>query len=90
MNIKHPKLPRKEEMLARRLRQRSRRAGFTPVVNQRIEAQIKSMTALLTAGYAAQPEMAMPNSEDIRAEATRAVAQTLPATPIGVRTRRYA
>lgn len=93
MQIKHNdrrrKTPRKEAMLARRIRQRSRRAGFTPVTNNRIEARITSTAGILSLAYSQQEGIQMPSAAEIRAEATRAVARTLPAVPIGVRYRRH-
>lgn len=59
----------KERMVERRLRQRARRVGFIPVVNQRHQA---TLTALRATG----------STEE---QAWAAIARTLPATPIGVR-----
>ena len=79
-----------DRMKARRKRQLARTVGFTSVPNKRIDAAIESTTTVLTLGY--QQEnlkygRAIPPAHEIRAEAIRAVARTLPAPPIGVRIR---
>lgn len=77
----------KTRMILRRARQRDRVAGFTPVTNHRIAAKITAGTALaLTAAKEAGKEI---SEASAREQATRLVAATLPATPIGVRTRPY-
>lgn len=86
-------VPRKETMLARRIRQRSRKAGFTPIRNERISKRVEALTTLLTAGYVQNKEKygtAVPSAVEIEREAWRNVARTLPALPIGVRVRAYA
>ena len=79
---------RKQELLERRIRQRTRKRGFTPVPNARIEAQIRASEGIITASYAAGGGE-MPPASKIRTEAINLVRNTLPATPIGVRTRGY-
>jgi hypothetical protein len=77
----------KTRMMLRRARQRRAEAGFTPVINQRITARITAGTAM---ALAAAKEAGKEISEaSAREQATRLVAATLPATPIGVRTRPY-
>ena len=80
MNIEHTE---------RRIRQRSRRRGFTPVRNARIEARIQAMEAVLTLAYSKANSTAMPSAMAIHDEAVRAVARTLPAIPVGVRVNPY-
>lgn len=82
-------------MRVRRARQLARTRGFTPVTNHRIENDIIRAQMALTLSYKARVESendilkVMPNDSKIREEASNMVARTLPATPIGVRTRAY-
>ena len=90
---RRPNVDHKSRMIIRRARQLDRKPGFTPVPNHKIEARITSMEALLTAGYKGQVDAgkmdAMPSAAKVRTEATRAIARTLPAVPLGVRTRPF-
>lgn len=80
--------PRKEAMLARRIRQRTRKVSFTPVPNARVDARIKATQGVLTLAYVKRGGE-MPSGAQIEAEARRKVTATLPAIPIGVRIRGY-
>lgn len=83
----------RERMKARRERQRSRTAGFTAVKNNRITQAINTGTIILLAKNEKEREV-NPSVKELTQDAARnlavnAVRQTLPTTPIGVRTRRY-
>lgn len=73
----------KTRMILRRARQRRAEAGFTPIINNRVAARITATTATLLAANDKITEASA------REQAIRLVAATLPATPIGVRTRPY-
>lgn len=82
MSITH-----KDRMIRRRLKQNALRPGFTPITNHRIAARITAGAAL---ALAAAKEAGKEISEvSAREQATRLVAATLPAVPLGVRTRPY-
>ena len=90
---RRPETDHATRMRVRRARQLARTRGFTPVVNHRIENDIIRVQMALTLSYKARVEDeddtldAMPSESKIKGEATNMVARTLPATPIGVRTR---
>ena len=89
LNIMEIDMTHKEEMLERRIRQRTRKRGFTPVPNAKIDARIQATESLLTVAYNKTPGLPTPTAATIQAEARREVARTLPAIPIGVRTRQF-
>lgn len=70
-------VPRKEAMFARRLRQRTAGVGFTPVLNEKLQARYESYIATrkLVAANAGQQQ---PDPAQLHQEAVRAVAATLP------------
>lgn len=72
----------REEMIARRDRQRARQAGFTPVLNKRVNDGVDGATAVLLLTNAAMVGKGLAtrlHPQDARSAAIREVARSLPA-----------